>query len=117
MIVRTRPTYGQKPDKIASNDVNIYSDIQELVETADDFTDDRYLSTGAPIIYAFLPNASVQRKDTVTVAPQWVSSNGFQGRIPLQQYRNEFQGRGTLHEHFIVQDELNKTRQSEASQP
>ena len=24
MIVRTLPTYGQKPDKIASNDVNIY---------------------------------------------------------------------------------------------
>ena len=37
-------------------------------------------------------------------------------RIPLQQYRNEFQGRGTLHEHSIVHVELNNTRQSEVSQ-
>ena len=53
MIVRTLPTYGQKPDKIASNDVNIYSDIQELVETVDDFTDDRYLSTPQLFMLSF----------------------------------------------------------------
>ena len=70
MDVRTLPTYCQKRDKIASNDVNIYSDIQKLLQTVDATTSQMTLPLGTRIIYAFLPNASARRKDTVAAVPQ-----------------------------------------------
>ena len=62
MMIRTLPTYGQKRDKVASNDVSIYSDIQELVQTVDDFTDDRYLSTPRLCMLSF---QTLQRSEMI----------------------------------------------------
>jgi len=86
MIVRTLPTYDQERDKIAWNDDNIYSDIQELVQTVDDFTDDHYLPTPKLFI---LSCQTLLRGGRISLQQHRIR---FQRRIPLQQYRNEFQG-------------------------